>query len=82
MRINKEIIEDFYKNNNLNFSSNSENENFYIKKLKEESKILAEQLDKVLIERDEIRNKVSLFNFIFQNININKIAKLHRTNSF
>jgi len=60
LRINKEIIEDFYKKKNVNFRSNSEGENFYIKKLKEENKILSEQFDKILIERDEIRNKVIL----------------------
>lgn len=57
LRINKEIIEDFYKNNNLNLTC-TDTESFYIKKLKEENKILADQMDKLLQEKDELRNKV------------------------
>lgn len=57
LKINKEIIEDFFKKNNLTLSP-SETESFYIKKLNEENKILAVQLDKTLQEKDEIRNKV------------------------
>lgn len=61
LRINKEIIEDFYKKNNIDFSNSSENEQFYVKKLNEENKILADQLDKLLQEKDELRNKVFYF---------------------
>jgi len=60
LKINKEIIEDFFKKNNLCCTPN-EKENFYIKKLNEENKILADHMDKLLQEKDELRNKVFYF---------------------
>jgi hypothetical protein len=60
LKINKEIIEDFFKKNNL-YCLQNEKENFYIKKLNEENKILADHMDKLLQEKDELRNKVFYF---------------------
>ncbi len=63
LKINKEIIEEFYKKNNLSsqLSAPTESESFYVKKLNEENKIRADQLDKILKERDELRTKVFQF---------------------
>jgi len=58
LKINKEIIEGFF-----NFNSKDERNKLYISKMKEEICELQIQLEKVIAEKTEIRNKVSIYNF-------------------
>jgi hypothetical protein len=60
LKINKEIIEGFF-----NFNSKDERNKLYISKMKEEICELRIQLEKVIAEKTEIRNKVSICNIYY-----------------
>ncbi len=58
LKINKEIIEGMF-----NYRDNKEKNNFYIIKLKEENEKINKQLDQLIIDKEDLRNKVLCNNF-------------------
>jgi hypothetical protein len=57
LKINKEMIEGM-----LSSQNNKDKNTCYMSKMKEENEKLSRQLDQVLKEKDEIRNKVISIN--------------------
>jgi hypothetical protein len=64
LKINKEIIEGI-----LNYRDNTDKNNFYSTKLKEENEKIIKQMEHLITDKEEIRNKV----------NHNNIACTNRT---
>jgi predicted nuclease with TOPRIM domain len=69
--INKEIIEGF-----VNYGTNKDKNNFYVTKLKEEYEEMRVQIEKIVFEKDELRQKVRI-----NNLALNFRTNLERNDS-